>query len=106
MLTFDIDADLRGAFNWNVKQLFVFVVAEYATQTNPLNQVFIWDKIIEREEDAVIKQDNQFVKYALIDQGAELRGKDVTLRLVWEQMPLTGQILLNSGGSKSFYMPN
>ena len=28
VLTFDLHADLEKAFNWNVKQLFVFVVAE------------------------------------------------------------------------------
>mmetsp|Transcript_19417 Transcript_19417/g.58693 ORF Transcript_19417/g.58693 Transcript_19417/m.58693 type:complete len:175 (-) Transcript_19417:111-635(-) len=105
LLNFDIDADLRPAFNWNVKQLFVFVVAEYETETNPLNQVFIWDKIIERPEDAVIQQEKQFVKYALIDQVAELRGKEITLRLVWEQMPLTGQVFMSSGGSREFTMP-
>jgi signal peptidase complex subunit 3 len=32
-------ADLAPAFDWNVKQLFVFVVAEYRSKTNPLNQV-------------------------------------------------------------------
>lgn len=31
LLTFDLQADLRDAFNWNVKQLFLFVVAEYST---------------------------------------------------------------------------
>ena len=52
VLTFDLHADLRPAFNWNVKQLFVFVVAEYRSKTNPLNQVVIWDKIIEHPKDA------------------------------------------------------
>jgi hypothetical protein len=33
----------------------------------------LWDKIIERPEDAWIKETNEFVKYALIDQGQELR---------------------------------
>lgn len=38
LLNIDVDADLAPAFNWNVKQLFAFVVAEYATETNPVNQ--------------------------------------------------------------------
>lgn len=38
MLNIDLDADLAPAFNWNVKQLFAFVVAEYKTKTNPVNQ--------------------------------------------------------------------
>ena len=52
VLTFNMTADLSPAFNWNVKQLFVFVVAEYRSKTNPLNQVVIWDKIIEHPKDA------------------------------------------------------
>lgn len=31
ILTLGIDADLRTVFNWNVKQLFVYVTAEYET---------------------------------------------------------------------------
>ena len=34
ILTFDLDADLSGVFNWNVKQLFVYISATYKTQTN------------------------------------------------------------------------
>ncbi|CAM9774455.1 unnamed protein product, partial [Heterosigma akashiwo] len=34
LISFDLDADLTPAFNWNIKQLFVFVVAEYATEKN------------------------------------------------------------------------
>ena len=39
LISFDARADLAAAFDWNIKQLFVFVVAEYASKTNPLNQV-------------------------------------------------------------------
>ena len=46
VLTLGIDADLRSVFNWNVKQLFVYVTAEYETDANVLNQVVVWDTII------------------------------------------------------------
>ena len=39
LISFDLRADLAAAFDWNIKQLFVFVVAEYTSPTNPLNQV-------------------------------------------------------------------
>jgi hypothetical protein len=39
----------------------------------PLNQVIIWDKIIQSPNEARLKLTNEFVKYALIDQGSELR---------------------------------
>jgi len=95
LLSFDLHADLRPAFHWNIKQLFVAVVATYETKTNVLNEVVLWDKIIEASEgeDArVVNEKKVFVKYALIDQGAELRGKEVELKLIWDHMPLTGML--------------
>lgn len=34
IISLQIDADLRSIFNWNVKQLFVYVTAEYETDAN------------------------------------------------------------------------
>ena len=34
ILSIGVDADLRSLFNWNVKQLFVYVTAEYETEEN------------------------------------------------------------------------
>jgi hypothetical protein len=33
-LTFDLQADLTPLFNWNVKQLFLYLTAEYTTPAN------------------------------------------------------------------------
>lgn len=33
-LTFDLKADLNPIFNWNVKQLFLYLTAEYVTDKN------------------------------------------------------------------------
>lgn len=38
-ITFDLQTDLSGLFNWNVKQLFLYLTAEYKTENNELNQV-------------------------------------------------------------------
>lgn len=40
-LTFDLHTDLTHLFNWNVKQLFLYLTAEYETPNNSLNQVHI-----------------------------------------------------------------
>ena len=53
-LTFDLQADLTPLFNWNVKQLFLYLTAEYETPANVVNQVVLWDKIIQRGENAVL----------------------------------------------------
>ena len=98
LLSFDIDADMNPAFHWNVKQLFVYVVASYETPSKAINDVVIWDKIIENidsDDDKHIRQENVFVKYALVDQGNELRGKDVTLKLMWDHMPITGFVYMD-----------
>lgn len=95
LLSFDIHADMGPAFHWNVKQLFVHVVASYETESKVINQVVIWDKIVEATDpEKVIKQDNVFVKYALVDQGDELRGKTVNLQLMWDHMPITGMLYM------------
>ena len=35
--------------------------------------MIIWDKIIKAQKDALLRESDEFVKYALVDQGAELR---------------------------------
>jgi len=104
LLSFDIDVDLTPAFHWNIKQLFVYVIASYESNKNPKNEVVVWDKIVQAidpPEAKKIKQDNVFVKYALVDQANDLRGKDVTLYLVWDHMPLTGFMFIGQQEPKS-----
>jgi hypothetical protein len=47
-----LDADLRSVFSWNTKQLFVYLQAEYSTPQNHLNEVVLWDQIVQRKEEA------------------------------------------------------
>mmetsp|Transcript_17752 Transcript_17752/g.19463 ORF Transcript_17752/g.19463 Transcript_17752/m.19463 type:complete len:182 (+) Transcript_17752:170-715(+) len=104
LFSFDIDADMNPAFHWNVKQLFVHVVASYETDAKIINDVVIWDKIIENidsAEDKHIQQTNVFVKYALVDMGNELRNKKVTLKLMWDHMPITGFVYMDQQSVES-----
>lgn len=88
---------MTPAFHWNIKQLFVYVVASYKSETNPKNQIVIWDKIVEAtDESKVINVTNVYVKYALVDQANELRGKDIQLQLHWDFMPITGLLYMGS----------
>ena len=68
-------------------------------------QVIIWDSIIEWPEHAQLLQENIFVKYALIDQVAELRNTSVSLRLVWDHMPLTGRLFMRTSQTSNFTLP-
>jgi signal peptidase complex subunit 3 len=94
LLSFDLKVDLAPAFHWNIKQLFVYVVAQYETEGR-INQVVLWDKIVEAASPKIIDESNVFVKYALVDQGAELRGKNVKLQLQWDHMPITGFLYMD-----------
>uniref|UniRef100_T1H644 Signal peptidase complex subunit 3 n=1 Tax=Megaselia scalaris TaxID=36166 RepID=T1H644_MEGSC len=72
-LTFDLNANLTSLFNWNVKQLFLYLTAEYETKANKLNQVVLWDKIILRGENSVLKLKNMNTKYYFWDDGNGLK---------------------------------
>lgn len=98
--------DLSSVFNWNVKQLFVYVVAAYQTPTNTINEVVLWDKIIQTSQDAVLQLEDEGVEYFLTaDQNDPLRSANVTLRLEWDIMPVCGRLFLYSQGQSSFIMP-
>lgn len=111
LLSFDLLADMTPAFHWNIKQLFVYVVATYSTPTNPKNQIVLWDSILESTgppSTKILDERNIFVKYGLVDQGAELRGMDVELSLMWDHMPLTGLLHMGKqeeGTTSRFVLP-
>ena len=94
LLSFDLDVDLEPAFHWNIKQLFVYVVALYDAEGRT-NQIVLWDKIVEAGDPKHLQEESVFIKYALVDQGKELRGKDVRLQLQWDHMPLTGLLYMD-----------
>ncbi len=108
LLSFDLDVDLTPAFHWNIKQLFVYVVAIYETNGR-YNQVVLWDKIVEAGDSKVLKEKNTFIKYPLVDKrGGELRGKEVTLQLQWDHMPITGLLHMDKqplDSSSKFVLP-
>ena len=81
---------MTGVFNWNVKQLFVYISATYSTPTNGFNEVVIWDQVITSVEKAKIKLVDELVKYPLVDQQVELRDRPISLGIFWDIMPITG----------------
>jgi signal peptidase complex subunit 3 len=86
-------ADLTPLFNWNVKQLFLYLTAEYSTPNNQvtfagnfsgrppplipllfqINQVVLWDKIIQRGENAALDYRSMNTKYYFWDDGNGLK---------------------------------
>ncbi|CAL7944303.1 unnamed protein product [Xylocopa violacea] len=107
-LTFDLQTDLTPLFNWNVKQLFLYLTAEYQTENNKFNQVVLWDKIVLRGDNAVLDFKNMNTKYYFWDDGNGLRGnKNVTLTLSWNIIPHAGLLpSVNAFGSHTFAFPS
>eukprot|EP00741_Cyanophora_paradoxa_P016356 tig00020912_g15792.t1 len=105
VLIFNVSADLSSLFNWNVKQLFIYITAEYSTETHPSNQVVLWDRIITKQEQAKLRLTNEPNKYILVDQGFGLRATAINLTLNWNVMPYTGMLWASRSGSQRISMP-
>ncbi|VDK34743.1 unnamed protein product [Taenia asiatica] len=100
-LRIDIKANVEPLFNWNVKQIFIFLAAEYKTPSNSVNQVALWDKIIRRGENYDIQYKSMKGKYPFWDDGSGLRNNDnVTLKFYWNIIPNAGIMPLKSSGSQ------
>ncbi|KAK1791934.1 hypothetical protein P4O66_013192 [Electrophorus voltai] len=93
---------LEPIFDWNVKQLFLYLSAEYATRSNVLNQVVLWDKILLRGENTRLELKDMKSKYFFFDDGNGLRAnKNVTLTLAWNVVPNAGILPLVVGSGHS-----
>jgi len=91
LIQFDLDANLENCFDWNVKQLFIYLTANYKTQANVLNQVVLWDYILNRGDDGMIVLKNHSPEYYMWDDGFGLRGNNnVTLTLSMNIIPNAG----------------
>ncbi|CEG83573.1 hypothetical protein RMATCC62417_17472 [Rhizopus microsporus] len=94
-LSFDIDADFSELFNWNTKQIFVTVVADYETDKYKRNSVVLWDRIITQKEKANLKLKNVGNKYAMVDISQKWNYERANLSIAWDITPHVG--LLQSG---------
>ena len=108
-LTFDVEFDSRPLWNWNTKQLYLYLVVSYQTENNDINDVTIWDKIIHRHQyQHKISQKVSFKKYKnkyyFFDDGNGLvDNKNMTLQLYWNAVPNVGHFWLVQGkGSQKF----
>lgn len=92
-------ADFRAAFNWNVRQIFVYVVAEYETKGGAVGRQVIWDRILPNATVADLHLSSATTEYPLMEPeaGIKLANSNVTLSLHWDVMPITGGLLAGHG---------
>lgn len=109
LIQFNLDADFNDCFDWNVKQLFLYLTANYETKENVFNQIVLWDHIIERgQHDTKVNLVNKNPKYYMWDDGFGLRGnKNVTLTLSMNIVPNAGFLqVATSPTTHSFAFPD
>lgn len=103
---FDLDADFTQMWTWNIHHMYVYVVAEYQTETHRRNEVVIWDAILSGKENGMIKGKGRYNKYSLKDHGYGLRGKDVVVRLKYNILPYMGPLYYGEEGVTTFRIPD
>jgi hypothetical protein len=90
-LLLDVDADFTSVFDWNTKQIFVFVVGEFATKEWPFNEVTLYDHIITSVDEArlVVRRHAEYHLAHIESRGLGGNG-NVTLRLKYHVMTHSG----------------
>jgi len=106
-MQFSLKANFSSLFHWNSKMLFMYLMAEYETPDHPVNQIVLWDHIMNREDDHVINIKKSYSKYYFFDEGSNLRGRDIKLSLNWNVIPNSGYLwMVPARGSKTITLPS
>jgi len=71
-----------------------------------LNQVTIWDVIIQEKENALISKKGAMNKYSLFDHGYGLRDREVTFYLNWYTVPVSGILFGKRGEASRLKLPS
>ena len=93
---FNLEADLTELFHWNNKQLFIYIMAEYETEQNDINQVIVWDRIIKRGEKSKLNLKRKPLKYQFFDdgKGGLVNNDDIKLSMWYNTVPNAGLLPL------------
>jgi hypothetical protein len=89
---FGVDVDLQDEFHWNIKQLFLWVAAEWETPKGGFKHHSVYDRVIRSPEQAVFTEKLLQPKYVLVDLDMELRNTVVNLTAIWDIHPWVGTI--------------
>ncbi|VEU21963.1 DEKNAAC102981 [Brettanomyces naardenensis] len=99
-LRFDLDADLTPLFNWNTKQVFVYLVGEYdgpekgdLKQSEEHSKVIFWDHIIPDASHAKLSLRNKKSKYSVYDYYPVLSNRTASVKLEFNVQPWVGPLI-------------
>lgn len=97
---FGLDTDITPLFNWNTKQVFVYIVASYTSSKDyPHNEIILWTRTIRHKKDAMIRLRNQYNVFSFNDIEGSFLNKNLTLSMHYNIMPQVG--ILKWGNSNS-----
>eukprot|EP01111_Echinosteliopsis_oligospora_P013844 TRINITY_DN5071_c0_g1_i1.p1 TRINITY_DN5071_c0_g1~~TRINITY_DN5071_c0_g1_i1.p1 ORF type:complete len:173 (+),score=35.06 TRINITY_DN5071_c0_g1_i1:84-602(+) len=109
-IIFNVAADLTPLFNWNTREVFIYVVAEYETKSHKKNAVVLWDQIVfysDKEKTAKFNLTNVVGEYPLSDVGTGLANNKVKLSVHYNTIPITGLLSWTTTTSRnSFSFPS
>ncbi|KAG4306197.1 hypothetical protein PORY_000185 [Pneumocystis oryctolagi] len=92
--------NISPLFHWNTKQVFVYVVASYASSEKyPYNEIMLWNRIISDKKDAIIRLRNQPNIFAFNDIEGSFANKNLTLSMYYNIMPQVGLLAWGNGQS-------
>ncbi|QPG73238.1 hypothetical protein FOA43_000545 [Brettanomyces nanus] len=115
-LRFDLNADLTPLFNWNTKQVFVYLVGEYDGPDNAEgiknleehSKVVFWDHIIPDANHAQLSLKNKKSKYSVYDYYPTLENRTASVKLEFNVQPWIGPLIwgtLNTEDEVTFHKP-
>lgn len=93
-------------FHWNTKQLFLYVVYEYATAKSPRNHLVLWDRIVRARDFKRIDLHGVKAKYAACDLDDKLPGTEGKVKLYWNTVPHVGLLTTSQAGEAPVVIPS
>ncbi|GAA5993659.1 hypothetical protein JCM5350_003050, partial [Sporobolomyces pararoseus] len=82
--------DLRPLFNWNTKQVFVSLVADYSTPSYPQNSVVLWDRILTSPKHAQLNLQEARQKYEFKTPSTSFGNGTAVYSLHYHVQPFVG----------------
>ncbi|TFK27189.1 signal peptidase 22 kDa subunit [Coprinopsis marcescibilis] len=87
---FNITADFTPLFNWNTKQVFLYLQAEFDDRKGVKNEVVVWDRIVRSKDQAKISVIGKN-KYNLRELSASFKNiSPASYSLKYNIMPYVG----------------
>ncbi|KAL0237652.1 hypothetical protein PCE1_001046 [Barthelona sp. PCE] len=85
----NVDVDVSSLYNWNVKALYCYVVAEYGDNKDHKNEFVLFDEVLQGESQFAIKGEP---KYHFLVENEVLPISNINLKVGCDLMPHIGWI--------------